>query len=102
MESAMQNDVADLLNALHDGSMTLDEVARRFRDRSWPRRQRALPASYSELATADMRDPDSYVPGSYDDVAAAYHGGRLTDEQYTILVTAITESKNAEDKHLDQ
>jgi hypothetical protein len=78
--------------------MTIDEVARKFRERSWPRRSQQLPGSYEELAKSDMQDPDHYIPGSYDDVAAAYHRGRLNDAQYTALVNAIADSKTAEDK----
>jgi hypothetical protein len=93
----MSNEVTDLLDALHEGTMTIDEVAQRFRDRTWPRRQQPEPASYYEMAADEMRDPDLYVPGSYDDVAAAYHRGDLSDEQYAILINAISESKQADD-----
>ena len=50
-----------------------------------------------ELAAAELEDPEPYIPGSYDDVAAAYHGGRLTDEQYAVLSEAIAEAQRAED-----
>jgi hypothetical protein len=33
------SEVTDLLTALRDGSMSLDEVAQRFRERRWPRRK---------------------------------------------------------------
>ncbi len=98
----MNNDIVDLLNALHDGSMTIEEVAEKFRGRSWPRRSQSLPKNYDELARSDLQDPDHYIPGSYDDVAAAYHGGRLTDAQYAILINAIAESKTAEDNYRGQ
>jgi hypothetical protein len=98
----VNNEVTDLLDALHDGSMTIDEVAQRFRQRSWPRRQQPLPSSYAEMARLDAQDPGHYVPGSYDDVAAAYHRGQLTDTEYTILVNAITDSKSAEDERSGQ
>jgi hypothetical protein len=54
------------------------------------------------MAKSEMQDPDPYVPGSSDDVAAAYHRGQLTDDQYAVLISAIAESKSAEDKRLDQ
>jgi hypothetical protein len=94
----VDNDVIKLLDALHDGSMTIDEVARKFRERNWPRRPQPSPGSYEELARSEIQDPDHYTPGSYDDVAAAYHRGRLNDDQYTVLVSAITDSKTAEDE----
>src|SRR6266568_92774 len=75
----MTNEVIDLLDALYRGEMTLDAVAQRFRDRKWPRRRRPQPTTHLELAAAELEDPEQYVPGSYDDVAAAYHRGRLTD-----------------------
>jgi hypothetical protein len=93
----MRNEVTDLLEALNDGALTLEEVAQRFRERAWPRRRRARPTTYLELAAAELEDPDPYIPGSYDDVAAAYHRGQLSDDQYAVLIEAIAESKRAED-----
>ena len=46
----MTNEVVDLLIALRDSSMSLSEVADRFRDRSWPRRDDPEPTTYLELA----------------------------------------------------
>ena len=34
----MGSEVTELISALRNGTMTLDEVAQRFRGRSWPRR----------------------------------------------------------------
>lgn len=93
----MNNEVVHLLDALHDGSMTLDEVAERFRHRSWPHRARPRPSSYLEMAEAEQEDPDPYVPGSYDDVVAAYDRGRLTDTQFETLVDAIAEARRIEE-----
>lgn len=93
----MSNEVVHLLDALHEGSMTLDEVAERFRHRSWPHRMSTGPSSYLEMAAAEQEDPDLYIPGSYDDVVAAYDRGRLTDTQYETLVNAIAEAKRIEE-----
>jgi hypothetical protein len=93
----MTNEVSELLDALRRGDITLDEVARRFRTRKWPRRRHTQPTDYLELAAAELEDPDPYIPGSYDDVAAAYHRGHLTDDQYAALVQAIAEAQRAED-----
>jgi len=93
----MGNEVRDLLDALHEGTMTLEEVARRFRARRWPRRDERRPSSYQELAIEELQDPDPYIPGSYDDVVAAYDLGHLTDAQYAVLVHAIAEAQRAED-----
>jgi len=96
----MSNEVADLIQALRDGSMTLDQVAQRFRERQWPRRRRPPPATYLEMATRAQEDPEPYVPGSFDDVSAAFHRGDLYRDEYRILSEAVAESKRAEDRRL--
>lgn len=93
----MNNEVADMIAALHSGSISLDEVAQRFRDRSWPRRRDPRPTSYLEMAAEAQEDPEPYVPGSFDDVVAAYDQGKITDDQYAVLSEAVAESKRAED-----
>lgn len=56
------------------------------------------PTNYIELAIQAQQDPEPYVPGSYDDIAVAYHRGDLTLEQYDILADAIPNSMEAEDR----
>jgi hypothetical protein len=94
----MSNEVADLIQALHSGSMSLEEVAQRFRERSWPRRRTQEPQTYLELATAAQQDPEPYVPGSFDDVVAAYDRGQISNDEYEVLSEAVAESKRAEDR----
>jgi hypothetical protein len=94
----MSSEVADLINALRDGSMSLDQVAQRFRERSWPRRTTPAANTYLELATAAQQDPEPYVSNSFDDVVAAYDLGRVTDDEYAVLVEAVAHSKRAEDR----
>jgi hypothetical protein len=91
------NDVVDLLNALREGTMTIDDVAEHFRTRKWPRRRRTPPTTYAELAAAELEDPDPYIPGSYDDVAAAFHQKKITREQFRVLSDAVAEAQRAED-----
>jgi hypothetical protein len=91
------SEVSNIIESLRNGSMTLDEVAERFRDRSWPRRKTPPPASYLELAAAAQEDPEPYLPGSFDDVVAAHHDGRISDAEYEVLSEAVAESKRAED-----
>lgn len=93
----MANEVVELISALHDGRASLDEVAQRFRDRKWPRRQKSEPASYLDMAAADLQDPDPYIPGSFDDVAAAYHQKKITREQFRVLSEAVADAQRAED-----
>ncbi len=92
------NEVTQLLDALYDGTLTLDQVAHRFRQRQWPRRTEPPSSTYLEMATADASDPDPYIPASSDDVVAAYDRGRLTDFQYEVLIEAIAVAKRAEDE----
>jgi hypothetical protein len=94
----MTSEVTDLIATFREGSISLEEIASRFRERSWPRRQNPAPASYLEMAAAAQQDPGPYVPGSFDDVTAAYHRGDLSDDEYEVLARAMAESKRAEDQ----
>lgn len=94
----MASEVTELLAALRDGSMSLDEVAQRFRDRSWPRRQEPPPSSYLELAARAQEDPEPDIPGSFDEVTAALYRGEITNDSYDVLAQAMAESKRAEDR----
>jgi len=93
----LTSEVRDLLDALHDGKLSLDELAERFRQRKWPRRSSPPARTYRELALEQLQDPEPYVPNSYDDVAAAYHLGRLTSEQYAVLTQAMADAQRSED-----
>jgi hypothetical protein len=98
----MTSEVSDLIKALRDGTMTLEQVAERFRDRRWPRRRRSPPASYQEMAMRSLEDPEPYVPGSFDDVTDAYDRGELSDHEYDTLAEAMAESLRAEDGKDDE
>jgi hypothetical protein len=98
----MTSEVSDMIKALRDGAMTLEQVAQRFRERKWPRRKRPPAASYLEMATRAQEDPEPYVPGSFDDVAAAFHRGDLSRSEYRVLSEAVAESKRAEDRRLEE
>jgi hypothetical protein len=89
----MTNDVKDLIAALRDGSLSLAEVAQRFRERSWTRTKPPRPTTYLELAEAANRDPEPDVPGSFDEVLAAYDRGEITEDQYWVLADAVVEAK---------
>jgi hypothetical protein len=94
----MSSEIPELIAALRGGSMTLDQVAERFRLRSWPRRTTPQPTTYLGLAAAAQQDPEPYQPGSFDDVVAAYDRGQLSDDEYEVLSEAVAESKRAEDR----
>jgi hypothetical protein len=92
----MTSEVTNLIQALRDGEMTLEQVAQRFRQRSWPEPDPVKASTYLELAGRAMQDPDPPVPGSFDDVTAAYDRGEITSEQYRVLSEAVADSINAE------
>jgi hypothetical protein len=98
----MTSEVTDLIIALRDGTMDLDEVARRFRERSWPRRDHPEPSTYLELAARAQEDPEPDIPGSFDEVTAALYRGELTDDDYQALAEAMADSKRAEDQQKAQ
>ncbi len=92
----MRNEITEMIMALRDGTMTLEEVANQFRRRSWPRTRGPEPQNCLELAAAAERDPEPYVPGSFDEVAAAYRRGELSRSDYRVLAEAAAESLRAE------
>lgn len=93
----MSNEVTELIDALHEGRLTVDEVARQFRERTWPRRRRPLPETYMDAMAAEFDDPDVYVPNSFDDVIAAYDQQKITLDQLQVLSEAVAEAQRAED-----
>lgn len=86
------SEVTELLARLRDGSMSLEEVAERFRQRQWPNRHVASPTDAQEAFTAEERDPEPFLEGSFDEVAVAYIRHDLTKEQYAALADAVAES----------
>jgi hypothetical protein len=89
-------EVTELIAALRSGSLSLDEVAQRFRERAWPRTRKPAPASYLEMAADALEDPEPDIPGSFDEVTAAYDRGELTRPQYRALAEAVAYSLRAE------
>ena len=92
----MTSEVAELITALRSGNLTLDEVAQRFRERKWPGRTTPSPKTYLELAAAAQQDPEPDVPGSFDEVTAAYDRGELSRGQYRALAEAAAASTETE------
>jgi hypothetical protein len=93
----MSNEIIDLLNALYEGRLSVDEVAQQFRNRKWPRRRRPLPENYMEALAAEFDDPEVYVPESFDDVIAAYGQRKITLEELRVLSEAVADAQRAED-----
>ena len=94
----MSSEVTELMDALKQGSISVSEVAQRFRDRTWPSTHGPKPETYMERAAAAESDPDPLVPGSFDEVAAAYHRGDISIEVYRTLAEAAAESMQADHK----
>jgi hypothetical protein len=97
----MDSEVTQLIDALRSGTMSLEEVSQQFRERSWPRRKTPPPTSYLELAASAQQDPEPDIPGSFDEVDAAYEKGKLSDLEYDALAAAMSESLRAEDLRPD-
>ena len=87
-------EISAMLSALRSGQMTVDEVAEEFRRRTWVRARRPEPQNLEQRVA--QLDPALPVPGSIDDVTAAYDRGELTWPQYRILVGAVTDALNAD------
>jgi hypothetical protein len=98
----MSSEVTELIAALRAGTMTLDEVAERFRRRHWPRTRKARPETYLAMAAQASEDPEPDVPGSYNEVTAAYYRREISSEQYRVLSDAVAESINAEARAREQ
>jgi hypothetical protein len=92
----VSTEVTELIDALKRGSISVSEVARRFRERSWPSTRGPKPETYLERAAAAAADPDPLVPGSFDEVAAAYHRGDISIDDYRTLAEAAAESMRDE------
>jgi hypothetical protein len=81
-------EVTSMIDAYHAGNISLDDLTRRFRQRTWPPAPPACPPDLREAAAA-VDDPEPYVPGSFDDVVLAYDLGKLTDRDYHHLAQAV-------------
>lgn len=91
-------EVKGLLEALRNGSMTLNEVAQLFRERIWPPTTPRRASSYNEMADRAVMDPRPDIPNSFDDVIAAYGRGELSEDEYEVLGQAVAESLRAKDQ----
>jgi hypothetical protein len=93
------SEVAELIAALQAGRLTVDEVAGRFRRRQWVAARRPVPRDYAEMAA--QQDVEADVPGSFDEVVAAYDRGELTREEYRRLAHAVADAINAAPRQED-
>lgn len=85
------SEVTNMIDAYRGGELTLDELAQRFRLRSWPPRPPA-PRTAREGWQRELEDPEPIVEGSFDEVVSAYHLGQLTGDEYEVLSRAASEA----------
>jgi zeta toxin len=85
-------EVTRIIDAYHAGDMSLEDLADRFRARLWPAVPPTCPPEMREAAPA-VDDPESYVPGSFDDVVLAYDLGKLSDRDYQELGQAAASAR---------
>jgi hypothetical protein len=81
------SDITDMIAAYGRGELTLDELAQRFRDRTWPPRRLSssgLPEAYKR----ETEDPEPIAEGSFDEVASAYLQGEISIDEYDVLARA--------------
>lgn len=90
------DEVRELISALNSGALSLDEVVARFKRRTWQRSKGPAAEGYAQMTAAAQEDPGANVPGSIDDVVAAYDRAEITHEQYRALAHAVADSINAE------
>jgi hypothetical protein len=90
------SEVTELIGRYKAGQLTLDQLAQLFRNRRWPSAVPPPPASYQEMAGRAEEDPRPDVPGSYDEVTAAYARRELTREEYDVLSDAVLEASRAQ------
>jgi hypothetical protein len=86
-------EVAGLIAGLRTGRLTIRDVAERFRHRAWPAAGRPSPATFAEMAA--QQDVEIDVPGSLDEVTAAYDRGDLTSDEYRVLCDAVADAIDA-------
>jgi hypothetical protein len=85
------SDVTAMIAAYRRGELTLDELAQRFRARSWPSR-RLSPPTLDEAYKRELKDPEPIAEGSFDEVASAYLQGEISIKEYDILARAAGET----------
>lgn len=87
------SDITEGIAALRAGRLSLDELAARFRQRTWTLARREPPETRAERAA--RRDPPPDVPGSVDEVTNAYDDGLLSWEEYRALSHAAADAISA-------
>jgi hypothetical protein len=85
------SDVADLLAEYRRGDLTLDQLAQRFRERTWPD-PRQPANSLEDAYRRELADPEPLQEGSFDEVVSAFHLGHISGDEYEVLARAAAEA----------
>jgi hypothetical protein len=85
------SEVTEMIDAYRSGELSLDQLAQRFRVRSWASR-RPAPRTAREGWQRELEDPEPIIEGSFDEVVSAYHLGQLSGDEYEILSRAVSEA----------
>ena len=89
------SEVTDLIDAYRAGDLTLDQLAQRFRERTWPAR-RPSPRTAREAWQREMEDPEPIQEGSFEEIASAYRVGEISVEDYRVLSAAVRDARAAQ------
>ena len=90
-------DIRDLLDALSENRMSLNEVAQRFREHKWIRAKRSGSQSNMDWLASHLDDAGPPLSGSFDEVSTAFHEHRITRDQYRVLSEAAADAMEAQD-----
>lgn len=85
--------ITEWIADLRAGRMSLYELASRFQRLDWIAARRPAPETPADMARQE--DVEADVPGSFDEVTAAYDRGDLTSEEYRVLSAAVADAIDA-------
>jgi len=86
----MQMTPAQIVEAIADGSMSVEAAADDFAARDWPREAKAPATSGAELLARSIEDVDPPADGGFFDVTAAFHAGKIDRAAYDQLADAYS------------
>lgn len=88
------SEIAELLDKLAAGHVTLGAVAANFATRHWVTTKRPQASSYAEAAARELDDPEPIQEGTWGEVMAAYTAGKISDDEYRVLFAARSGTMN--------
>lgn len=85
------SDVPDMIAGYRRGELSLDELARRFRERSWPSRRLSFPRR-TRLTNGNWSTPKQLLRVHSTKSLARICRGKLSSQEYEILAGAVHET----------